>query len=271
VIVSPFEHSAVRETAALMAAETMGWEGESLTGSEGHDLAALMAVCNETGRTFAPKEAYRFGERVLSDMTQALGKIPVDASEVEFATFSAHKIFGPKGVGALVRGPYESYKPLMTGGGQESGYRSGTLNVPGIVGFGAAAELAINEREARWSHATRLRKIVLDGLSNLSDLKINGGKEAVPHILSLSFLGLEGETLVLEADAAGFAISAGAACSAGSNAPSPAILAEGLPTDWARGTVRLAFGPTNSDESAHDLAKILRRTAQSLRTMRKVA
>ncbi|RYG36885.1 cysteine desulfurase [bacterium] len=271
-IVSPFEHSAVRETAALFDAKTMDWDGERFSRSaQTYQLACLMRVSNETGRSFEPETAREFAPLVLSDMTQALGKIPVDVSEIDFAAFSAHKIFGPKGVGALVRNAYENYKPLLAGGGQENGFRSGTLNVPGIVGFGAAAELAVEEMAPRAAHAAQLRAIVLDGLEGVSDLRVNGGKDAVPHILSLSFLGLEGETLVLEADAGGFAVSAGAACSAGSTDPSPAILAEGLTAEWARGTVRLAFGPSNTAQSAHDLAKILRRSAQTLRTMRKVA
>lgn len=270
-IASPFEHSAVRETATLLGYDTMGWTGEELIGGTGYPLQALMQVCNETGRIFDPKEVARFGHALLCDMTQALGKVPVDVSEIAFSTFSAHKIFGPKGIGALVVGSDESVEPLLTGGGQEEGRRAGTLNVPGIVGFGYAAELAVEELELRATHAAALRGLILDEIADVADVKVNGGEDAVPHILSLSLLGLEGETLVLEADAAGFAISAGAACSSGSTEPSPVLLAEGLPPEWARGTIRISFGPANTRDFAHEFAKILRRSAQSLRTMRQVA
>lgn len=270
-IVSPFEHSAVRETAEILGFVTMDWDDEQLLGDRGYDVSALTRVCNETGRTFSREDGDGFGASFLSDMTQALGKVPVTMDGADYAAFSAHKIFGPKGVGALVYGDFDFLSPLLTGGGQEEGRRAGTLNVPGIVGFGRASELAVEEFEPHSLHAIALRGILLEGLDGVSDVRVNGGDEAAPHILSLSLLGLEGETLVLEADAAGFAISAGAACSSGSTEPSRVLLAEGLTPEWARGTIRVSFGPGNTKESAQELAKILRRSAQSLRTMMKVA
>mgnify|MGYP000740093518 CR=1 FL=1 len=142
------------------------------------------------------------------------------------------------------------------------------MNVAGIVGFAEACRIAAQEGSEAWARAAELRAIVLEELRTVSDHRVNGGETVVPHILSVSFLGVEGEALVIELDAEGYAVSAGPACSSASAEPSPVLLAMGLPAEWARGTVRISFGPGNTPESARDLARALTRAVDRLRAMR---
>src|SRR5579862_8510349 len=203
---------------------------------------------------------------IHTDATQALGKIPFGVAEIDYASFSAHKLYGPKGIGALFIAN-EALSPLIQGGEQENGLRAGTLNVPGIVGFGAAAAISAQEMATDSSKANELKGTLLAQLHNVSDWEINGGSQVSPFILSLSFLGVEGETLVIECDKAGYAISAGAACSSRSTEPSHVLLALGLDESWRRGTVRISFGRFNTPESASGLGTTLAQTVEKLRTM----
>jgi cysteine desulfurase len=262
--ISPFEHAAVREPARARGYRTLPNEGLELGEGDGAGLLAVMAVNNEIGT--------RWDARDLSaplrfvDATQALGKIPLDLEGVDYAAFSAHKLYGPQGVGALFTAD-GALTPWLLGGEQEEGRRAGTVNVAGAVGFGAACALAMDRLDADVTHAAELRGIVLEGLSGLGDWRVNGGNAAVPHILSVSFLGLEGETMVVEADARGFALSAGAACSSRSTEPSHVLAALGISDAWRRGTVRISFGRGNTRESSADLANSLVRIAENLRTI----
>jgi cysteine desulfurase len=229
-------------------------------------LLSVMAVNNEIGTTWNATDHALEGDLIHSDITQALGKIPITVAGLDFASFSAHKFYGPKGVGALYcKG--QPPEPLILGGEQEHGYRGGTLNVPAIVGMGAAAEIALEEQPQDYEKATSLRQILIDGLNDLSDVQINGGNRTSPFILSVSFRGLEGETLVLEMDRAGYAISAGAACSSRSTEPSHVLTALRLQPEWLRGTVRVSFGRFNSKETTADFAKNLRSIVELLRTL----
>jgi len=261
--ISPFEHSAIR--AAANGYEVLGNHGYDLVAPVASDFLSVMSVHNETGarwdvRSLPAKTRH-------SDMTQSLGKEAVGVTGLDFASFSAHKLNGPKGVGAIysVEGQIE---PLFRGGGQELGNRGGTLNVPAIVGFGLAAEIARVEWLERAQHAAALREQFLSTLSKEPDLTMNGGPNPVPHILSLSFSGIEGESIVLGLDELGFAVSAGAACSSGSTEVSPSLRALGLPDELARGTVRISFGLGNTAESADDLAEGLLSTVRRLRRLR---
>lgn len=225
-----------------------------------------MSVNNEIGTLWHAPDYAREGELVHSDITQAVGKLPIDLGGLHFASFSAHKFYGPKGIGALyIRN--EPPPPLILGGEQEHGYRGGTLNVPAIVGMGAAAELAAEEQERDLAHAENLREILIDGLKGLADTHLNGGSRTSPFIFSVSFQGLEGETLVLEMDRAGYAISAGAACSSRSTEPSHVLSALKIEPAWLRGTVRISFGRMNSKEATASLAKKMRTTVELLRTL----
>lgn len=265
--ISPFEHSAVREPALVRGYKVLPNHGPVISRPEYFpDLISVMGVNNETGSIWEPATFRAYARTLHSDITQQLGKIPLDLTGLDYASMSAHKLYGPKGVGALY---FESHvpHPFLLGGEQEDGARAGTLNVPGIVGFGAAAAIAEQEMEANLAHVQNLRAIVLDGLRPLSDWQINGGDNVSPYILNISFLGVEGETVVIESDHAGFAISAGAACSSRSTEPSHVLTALGVEEAWLRGTVRISFGRWNSEQSSHDLAKTLLRIIQKLRTM----
>lgn len=270
-VTSPFEHAAVRELAEQMSYDVLENDGtELLPSPKAADLLTVMSVNNEIGTRWDVREITTGAAARHSDMTQSVGKLPTDVSGLDYASFSAHKFYGPKGVGGL----FIAEPPLprlLLGGDQENGMRAGTLNVPGIVGMGAAAAIAADEMERDLEHAQTLRDLTLDGLSGLSDWQVNGGEEVSPYILSLSFLGVEGESLTVELDNAGYAISAGAACSARATEPSHVLRALGLPEPWRKGTVRISFGRFNTLESTQGLMRTLMVSVENLRAMRRHA
>lgn len=268
VAVSPFEHSSIWETARTLGFPSIENEGYKLfEGPQPQELLSVMLVNNETGAILDPPSGGY--EHLHRDVTQALGKVAFNLNtagkRMNFASMSAHKLYGPKGVGALYVRDAEPLEPLLYGGEQEQGLRAGTLNVAGIVGFGAAAKAALDRQEGDHSQATRLRNVVINELQGLSDWKANQHDEQSPFILSLSFLGIEGETLVVEADTAGFAVSSGAACSSRSTEPSHVLTALGIEPEWLGGTIRVSFGRGNTDQSAMLLAKMLKNRVETLR------
>ena len=227
-------------------------------------LVAVQAVNNELG-TIQPvralaRVAHAHRARFFTDAVQGLGKLDIDLEQsgVDAAAFSAHKI------GALYLRRGIRIKPLVYGGGQEAGMRSGTQNVMGALVFAQAVENAVAERTAVWERASAFRAKALDALAagdfahqvrpTLScdvaacdgPLTEQGG--LAPHVLSLLVDGLEGETLVLRADNAGIAVSAGSACSSGSLDPSHVLLAIGVPRQLAFGSLRLSFGALTSED-----------------------
>jgi cysteine desulfurase len=261
--ISPFEHASLFEPARSLGSRILP---PDLSTQGRFELLSIMSVNNETGRIFDVR-AHRAGaDKLHTDATQAIGKVPFDVNGIDFASFSAHKLYGPKGVGGLYFA-LDPPAPFLTGGSQQAGLRAGTLNVPGIVGFGAAAAIAQDEWIEDSCRACELRASVLDGLAEVSHWKVNGGPAVSPFILSISFYGVEGETLVIECDKAGYGISAGAACSSRSTEPSHVLLASGLDELWRRGTVRVSFGRFNSLESARGLARTLAHGVEKLRTM----
>lgn len=278
--ISPFEHSAVREPAlasGFRVLENKGWalsKGDGMAFAYDHpttaspdqsieeSLFAVMTVNNETG---AILQAPGSGGKVLRDATQALAKVPIELGD--YVAFSAHKLYGPKGVGGLYQ-QEPLHEPSQRGGQQEQAQRAGTLNVPAIVGFGAACAIAEQEMEMDYRKAEECRGVVLESLKSLSDWQTNDSANQSPFVLSLSFAGIEGETLVVDLDAKGFAISAGAACSSRSTEPSFVLTALGLEETLRRGTVRISFGRFNTLESAAELGANLLLSVQKLRTMR---
>lgn len=269
--ISPFEHSAVREPARRVGGELLGCRGFEIRQNRlEYFLVSIMVVNNEIGTDFDPEVLRLECDFLHSDYTQAVGKLPYHFEPVNFASFSAHKFYGPKGVGCLYAEDSSLLKPLILGGEQERGLRGGTLNVPGIVGMGAAAAVAQDEMADNLAKTQELRAIVLDAILPCQDYQVNGGDNVSPYILSISFKGLEGEALVIEMDQAGFAISSGAACSSGSTDPSHVLTALKMPTEWLRGTVRISFGRTNTKESAQALGNALRQAAERLRKLRTI-
>ncbi|MHB8635123.1 MAG: cysteine desulfurase family protein [Fimbriimonadaceae bacterium] len=265
--VSPFEHSSVWETAREFGYSILANRGLTLAPPvDTQPLISVMAANNEVGTRFDPTGMRSHAHVLHSDFTQVAAKYATPLDALDYVTFSAHKFYGPKGVGALYMRD-TPLQPLLHGGEHEGGLRAGTLNVAGIVGMGIAAELAAESREADHAHAEQLGGIVLDELGGLADFQVNGGPNRVPHILSLSFHGLEGEALVIELDAAGFGISSGAACSSRSTEPSHVLTALGMEAAWLRGTVRISFGRFNSSEAARGLGAAICRAVNALRRL----
>jgi cysteine desulfurase len=281
--ISPFEHSSVREPAEALAYGTLRNNGydilapsESRPESDGAGshvpttrLISVMTVNNEIGTVFDPTKLAVPGAALHSDATQAVGKVPFTVADLDFATLSAHKFYGPAGVGILYARDTASLSPLLLGGGHEGGLRSGTLNVAGIVGAGAAAKIASREWEADYAHASELRARILSVIADSPDFLVLGGSKVSPHILGLSFAGVEGESVVLELDALGFAVSSGAACSSRTVESSHVLRALALAEPWLRGTIRISFGRQNTRDAATALAVALTETVARLLKMRK--
>lgn len=221
-------------------------------------LISIMFANNEIGVIQPMKEigelCAKHGVLFMSDITQAAGKIPVDVKElgIHLAAFTAHKMYGPKGVGALFvnrKGPRVKVTAQMDGGGHERGMRSGTLNVPGIVGFGKAAELCINEMEADAKRLSALRDRLQTGLmEKLEEVVINGNEDhRMPHVTNMSFKHVEGEGLMMTFNQ-DIALSSGSACTSASLEPSYVLKALGLGDDLAHSSLRFSLGRFTTEE-----------------------
>ena len=212
-------------------------------------LASFIWANNETGvlqdlSGIAARVAAR-GARLHVDATQALGKLPIDVSAlpVTWLSCSAHKLNGPKGAGALVDCSEAGLAPLLHGGGQERGWRGGTENVAGIVGFGVACELARCELPERMRRYAELRDRLWEGIrTRVPRAERNGSEPLLCNTLNLRFEGVAGEVLLQALDVEGVAVSAGAACHSGAISPSQVLTAMGLSSDQARSSLRLSVG-----------------------------
>ena len=239
-------------------------------------LIAIMYANNETGVIQPVKEisaiAKRKGVLFFSDATQAVGKIPVNVIEdgIDLMAFSAHKIYGPKGVGALYvrrKNPRVRIIAQMDGGGHEKGMRSGTLNVPGIVGLGQACEICrLNMNE----DAKRI-KILRDKLENdllqLEETQLNGNKEnRLPHVLNISFKYVESEGLMLACNK-NIAVSSGSACTSASIEPSHVLKGMGLDNDLAHSTLRFSLGRFTTEEEIDYAIEQVKNTVTQLREL----
>lgn len=220
-------------------------------------LASIMWANNETGVIQPIAElaaiALQRGVRFHTDAVQALGKLPLSLGElrVDFASFSAHKLGGPKGIGTLYARPDRRFAPLLRGGPQERKRRAGTENVPGIVGFGAACAAAGRDLEDRAQRLGALRDRLWDGIAaKVPDVHVNSPRGgSLSHTLNVSFGGADGEALVEALDVEEIAVASGAACHSGSTEPSHVLLAMGVPVELGAGAVRFSLGPeTRLDE-----------------------
>lgn len=220
-------------------------------------LVSVMWANNETG-VIQPMKAIgdicaRHGVLFMSDATQVVGKIPVNPREVgvHIMAFTAHKMYGPKGVGALYvsrKNPRVKVTAQMDGGGHERGMRSGTLNVPGIVGFGKAAELARLEMAQDTARLSALRDKLEQGLCKLEETYINGSREhRMPHVTNISFKHVEGEGLMMTFNQ-NIAVSSGSACTSASLEPSYVLVALGLGDDLAHSSLRFSLGRFTTEE-----------------------
>jgi len=217
-------------------------------------LISIMHVNNELGTINPISEvasiSHEKGILFHSDAVQALGKIPIDTHDIpaDFISMSAHKLYGPKGVGALFIRKGATLKPLIYGGGQEHSLRASTENIAGIAGFGMAVELAAMSLEENSQHISRLEIHLLSLLDEKKiDYKINGA-ERVPGVLNITFPQIDGQSLVMQLDMAGIGISFGAACTSGTAKASTMLLDMGLTEEDALSTVRISFGKIHSLE-----------------------
>ena len=237
-------------------------------------LVSVMAANNEIG-TIQPlgevaRIAHEGGALLHTDAAQAAGKIPIDvrAAEIDLLSLTAHKFYGPKGVGALfVRRakPRLPLAPQIDGGGQEAGLRSGTLNVPGIVGLGRAADICRDEMAEESARLRALRDRLLDSLrQRVGDLIVNGAlAPRLPHNLHVSFDGVEGEALLMALG--DLAVSTGSACSSGSQAASHVLRAIGADAAQARASIRFGLGRTTTTEEVEYAAERVASVISSLR------
>lgn len=241
-------------------------------------LWSVMLANNETGVVqdiaALAGRARSAGAVVHTDAVQALGKIAVDfhALKVQALTLSAHKICGPKGAGALVIDKRLDLRAVQAGGGQERGLRGGTENVPAIVGFGLACELAVAGLGERAARLQSLRDRLEQGLAALGAAIFGAAApRRLPNTTYFALRGIHGEALVIELDKAGYATGSGAACSSASNAPSATLLAMGVEPELARGAVRVSLGAGNDAAQIDGFLQALAAVAQRLRGLQAVA
>mgnify|MGYP000014396662 FL=1 len=240
-------------------------------------LISIMHVNNEVGTIQPIKEIAELAKSknkniiVHTDGVQSVGKIPVnvDDLQVDLLSASSHKIYGPKGVGCLYVRKGTKIEPTHHGGGQERKRRPGTENLPGIVGFGKAAELAKQELEQEMKRLTELRDMLIDGiLERIPDVKLNGDRiKRVPGNVNVSIRYVEGESLLLSLDMKGIAASSGSACTSGSLDPSHVLLAMGIPHEIAHGSLRMTLGRDNTKEDIEYVLDTLPEIVKRLRAM----
>jgi len=239
-------------------------------------LIAIMYANNEIGVIQPVKEiaaiAKKHGVLFFTDATQAVGKIPVDVIKdgIDLLTFSGHKMYGPKGVGALYvrrKNPRVKVTAQMDGGGHERGMRSGTLNVPGIVGFGKACELCRIEMEEDTKRISQLRDKLENSLMQLEEAYVNGNKEhRLPHVANISFKYVEGEGLMMGFNK-NIALSSGSACTSASLEPSYVLKALGLGDDLAHSSLRFGLSRFTTEEQIDYTIKAISETVLKLREM----
>lgn len=221
-------------------------------------IAEIGALCKEKGVLFH------------TDAVQAVGNVPIDVKEqhIDLLSLSAHKIHGPKGVGALYCRRGVTLPNLIDGGGQENGKRAGTENVAGIVALGVAITNATTNMEARTSRVRALRDRLIDGLLPITHSRLNGDREhRLPGNANISFEGVEGESLLLTLDANGICASSGSACTSGSLDPSHVLLAIGLPAEVAHGSLRLTLSDNTTQEDVDYMLSVIPGIVEKLRAM----
>jgi cysteine desulfurase len=239
-------------------------------------LIAIMYANNEIGTIMPIKEisavARKHGIIFFSDATQAVGKIPVDVNKdgIDLLALSAHKMYGPKGVGALYvrrKNPRVRITAQVDGGGHERGMRSGTLNVPGIVGFGKACEICMNEMAEETVRVSRLRDKLQTELLKIEESYVNGDKaNKLPNMTNISFRYVEGEALLMSFNK-NIAVSSGSACTSASLEPSYVLKALGLPDDLAHSSLRFGLGRYTTEEEIDYAISEVTKAVNQLREM----
>ncbi|HTX72563.1 MAG TPA: cysteine desulfurase family protein [Rectinemataceae bacterium] len=239
-------------------------------------LVSVMAANNEIGTAEDIRAISRLssaaGAYLHTDATQAAGKIPVDVEAwgVDYLTLSCHKIYGPKGIGALYARKSAPLEPLIRGGHQELGVRAGTYNNLGILGFGLAAELARRDLPEFAARVGALRSRLAEGIARLvPDVHVNGHPtEQLPNTLNVSFPGAEGEAILLSLDLEGIEVSTGSACASGSLEPSHVLMATGVGPELAHGSIRFSLG---RDTSVEDVDYVLEKLPPIIKRLRRMS
>lgn len=288
IIISPIEHAAMIVTAKAL--EKSGFEIEFMkVDSEGFvDLEHLKSIVrkdtifvgcmlanNEVGTIEPIKEiaeiAHSVGAICFTDAVQAAGVLKIDVKElgVDLMSMSSHKIYGPKGVGALYIRNGVKVESILTGGHQERMKRGGTTNVPAIVGFAKAFEIADAELDKNFEYVSTLRDHFIDRvLAEVPFVKLNGPRQnRLPANADFSFKFIEGESILFSLDLAGICVSSGSACSSGSLEPSHVLLSLGLPEELAHGSIRFSFGKHNTMEEVDYAVEIIKSAVKRLRDM----
>lgn len=288
IIISPIEHAAMLATAKALSKE--GFEIEYMkVDSEGFIdlehlksivredtiLVACMLANNEVGTIEPIKEmaiiAHEKGALAFTDAVQAAGVLKTDVKElgVDLMSMSSHKIYGPKGVGALYVRNGVKIASILTGGHQERMKRGGTTNVPAIVGFSEAFSIADSQREKNFEYVSSLRDRFIDRVMNeIPYVKLNGPRNnRLPANADFSFEFVEGESILFSLDLAGISVSSGSACSSGSLEPSHVLLALGVEEALAHGSIRFSFGKHNTIEQIDYAVEELKSIIQRLREM----
>ncbi|KRT75137.1 MAG: class V aminotransferase, cysteine desulfurase [Candidatus Rokubacteria bacterium CSP1-6] len=288
IITSPIEHHAVLRTCQVL--ETQGFavtylpvDGDGLVNPDDVRrairpdtiLITIMHANSEVG-TIQPVDtigavARERGIPFHVDGVQTFGKVPIDLDGfgIDLLSFSSHKIYGPKGVAGLYIRKGTKMVSVQHGGEHERRRRAGTENVPGIVGFGKAAELRAREMEAEATRLTALRNRLWDGISaRVADVRLNGHPtRRLPGTLNLCFRHVESESIVLGLDLKGVAVSAGSACTSGNVEPSYVLVAMGVPLDWAMGSVRATLGRLNTDADIDYVLEVLPPLVERIRSL----
>lgn len=297
IITTAVEHPAVLEPAAEM--ERRGFEVVRL-GVDGHGmidldelkealsadtlLISIMAVNNEVGTIMPLKEIGEIkrafnkanGTKVLlhTDAVQALGKVSLDTKkdlkDVDLISASAHKIHGPKGIGALYVRKGTNLMPFMLGGGQEKGFRSGTENVPSVSGFGLACEMAVNNLDSRVAHMREVRDYLKKGImDSISDIRINSPEDGVCSVLNVSFIGTRGEVILHRLEDDGIYVSTGSACSSNhkTSKGSHVLNAMGLKPKEIEGALRFSFSEFNTLEEMDFVLDRLKTSVEGFRRL----
>jgi len=238
-------------------------------------LVSIMFANNEVGTIQPIREIVEICKKnnvaFHSDAVQAVGKIPINVKELEVSTlsFSSHKIYGPKGVGALYIKNGTKIDPILLGGGQENGLRSGTENVASIVGFGKACELALKNFEQNSNHVKELRDLLVSKITKeISFVKFNGNNEKrIPNNAHFTFLGVNGEDLIIKLDENGIAASTGSACSVKTQKASHVLQAMGFSHEELTGSLRLTIGIFNTMDEIYAVIDVLKKIVKELRSV----
>jgi cysteine desulfurase len=267
----PVTHEGVVTTEALSTALSHNSSGD-LTNSL--TLVSIMTANNECGTIQPIRElaevAHAHGALFHTDAVQAGGQLPLDvkALGVDMVSLTAHKFYGPKGVGLLIVREGIDLVPSQSGGGQEAHRRAGTHNVPLIVGMAKAMELAYADLESSVAHYTRLRNRLIDGvLTGIPGAQLTGGSHRLPNHASFVFEGVNGNTLLMHLDMAGICASSGSACNTGNPEPSEVLLAMGYPPELALGSLRLTVGRQTTDEHIDAVLNVLPDAVAKLRAV----